>query len=608
MLYPARAFVLLALAGVLGAEDKWVRVQTDNFEVFTSQGERKAKETALYFEQLREFFLYYWQVKADPATPVRIIVFSGEKQYAPFQPGKHAAGYFQHGIDRPWIVIGGHLSGWERTICHEYTHLMVQQSGLSIPLWLNEGLAEIYSTFRPMGSKVEIGNLIPGHFAAVQNGWIPVSRLLEVRHADPEYRGKQSAQFYAGAWGLTHMLMLERQNRRSYAPILEQLAKGVASEEAIAAAGFTTKRLDDDLRIYLKRNDQFYAGLIPFKSERSSAAWKSSVVPAVEMEAVLALLTVNGADAGPRLSKLDPGNAASQEALAYAAWRKGDMPEARQHFTEAIRLGAASAKLYYDAARASMYARSKDDESIGWLQRAVEVYPEWLEARLQLLEQFVFLNRYADALRLSASFKAVPARHASRLFRSISYTEAMLKSLERAEQSRQRARSYAKTERDSMECDRLDQFLDRLVAAKENAAQMTEQLAAEMREARLRADAAESNSFGPAPADDDDDDVPVIRRKSALPPPEIDAFEAMRPSGGEEVEASLVHMDCSRSAPLLEFRLADSSVLKLEILDPQKVNLHMVKPGEETKVVELQCGAQERRVRIGHAQGATGFD
>lgn len=121
MFYLVVSLLLLGTIESLCAEDKWIRLRTANFEVYTPQSEMKARETALYFEQLREFFLSYWRAKADAGTHVRIVLFGNEKQFEPFRPHKQTAGFFQHGIDRDWIVIGGNQQGVDRIICHEYT-------------------------------------------------------------------------------------------------------------------------------------------------------------------------------------------------------------------------------------------------------------------------------------------------------------------------------------------------------------------------------------------------------------------------------------------------------------------------------------------------------
>ena len=610
MRYLLYCFVALMLDSALIAEEKWIRLQTANFEIYTPQSEKKARETALYFEQLREFFLSYWRTKAEPGTPVRIVMFGNEKQYAPFRPHEKAAGFFQHGIDRDWIVLSGYLPGWERLVCHEYTHLMVKQAGLNLPVWLNEGLAEIYSTFKPSGSKVQVGDLIPGHFYAVREGWIPLERLLDVKHDSPEYNGKGTAQFYAQAWGLTHMLMLQQQNQKVYAPVLSKLVQGVAVRDALSGSPLTVKVLEGDLQEYLKRNDRFYASLIPFKSEKSDAAWTVERIGAGEVDATLALLQVNIAaqqEAGKqRIAKLDVGQWRSQEALAYSAWRNGDIKAASGHFQEAMKLGATSAKLYYDAARAAMYSGDKTKESIGFLKKAIELYPEWTDAKLQLLEQYLFVGAYGEVIGLRAEFKKIGPKQASRLFRAGAYAEAMLSGSAMAKDSLKRAQDYAKSDYDRTECSRLAGFIASVEASEKAGERGRQALAEQMRGIRERADREEAIGFGEAEGREVDLDKPTIRRAEGragdlvLPGEVAVGSGIVQTEGALAFTGTLVNMECGGEKPLLRLTGEGGEVLEVEIRDPKQVNLQMVRPGEETKILDLICGEQKRRVKISY--------
>lgn len=575
--------LLLAITS-LNAEEKWLRLRTPNFEIYTPQNEKKAREIALYFEQLREFFLNYWKVETAPGTPVRIVLFGNEKQYDPFRPHKTTAGYFSHGIDRDWIVIGAHQQGWERIVCHEYTHLMVKQAGLDLPTWLNEGLAEIYSTFKPIDGKVQVGDLIPEHFYAIQSAWIPVDRILEVNQESPEYNGKNTAQFYAGSWGLTHMLMLSQQDRNLYGALLEKLAIGTPYAAALESTGLTTKRLDGDLRNYLKQNTRFYGGVIPFKSQKSTASWTSAPVPPVEVDAILASLQSSNPakadDAKARLARLNPADWHSQESMAYAAWRTGDTKTALTHFEKAITLGADNAKLYYDAARASMYSGEKSKDSVTHLKKAIELYPLWAEARLQLLEQFNYLGRYSEALSLATEFKRITPNLASRLFRGMAYTEAMLSAPDRAAQTAKRARDNAHTAFDKLECERLDSFMTSLTASRQSEAQRGETLARAIRDARERADKEESVGYSGGISNPY---IPVLAEAKYI-----------------DLVGTLHNIQCEGPHPILRVTTESGEKIELQILDPAMVNVQMLKPGEKQQDLELNCGDQSRKVKISY--------
>ncbi|MFN0166567.1 MAG: hypothetical protein ACKV22_09050, partial [Bryobacteraceae bacterium] len=49
--------LLLVLLHVVSAAERWTRVKSTNFEVFTTSGEKRGREAVLHFEQVRSFFM-----------------------------------------------------------------------------------------------------------------------------------------------------------------------------------------------------------------------------------------------------------------------------------------------------------------------------------------------------------------------------------------------------------------------------------------------------------------------------------------------------------------------------------------------------------------------
>lgn len=137
---------------------------------------------------------------------------------------------------------------------------MMKQAGLNLPVWLNEGVAEVYSTFKPLGSKVMIGAPIASHVYTVQQSpWIPVSRVLEVDHQSVEYnRRAHAGPFYAESWALTHMLMMDEEYKSSWGAILAGVANGKPAAQVIqTATGKPLASVDKDLQAYLRGARRF---------------------------------------------------------------------------------------------------------------------------------------------------------------------------------------------------------------------------------------------------------------------------------------------------------------------------------------------------------------
>ena len=83
-------------------------------------------------------------------------------------------------------------------------------------MWLNEGLAEYYSTYAlaANGKRADIGRPIPRHVALLRERFLPITQLIGVERSSELYNeGDRQSIFYAEAWALTHYLMVEVADR-----------------------------------------------------------------------------------------------------------------------------------------------------------------------------------------------------------------------------------------------------------------------------------------------------------------------------------------------------------------------------------------------------------
>src|SRR5262249_7639992 len=148
-----------------------------DFEMFTTASEGNARETLRNFEQVRDFFHRALGSSAGPEKdqPVYIIAFNSEKEYAPYRFNDFATAYYHPGADRDYIVMS--KAGYDLfpVAVHEYVHLVVRHGNLNFPPWLNEGIAELYSTLKPNGGKIMVGDPILGRLQALHNEkWVPL--------------------------------------------------------------------------------------------------------------------------------------------------------------------------------------------------------------------------------------------------------------------------------------------------------------------------------------------------------------------------------------------------------------------------------------------------
>ncbi len=168
------------IASCLEAEQRGIVMRSDNFEVYSSAGERATRETLQHFERVRSFFHQASPGTSPPEFLIRVVVVSDRKEYEALRPNDFTIAHYLSGRLREYIVIGNTAVQAFPVAVHEYVHLLARQAGLNYPPWLNEGLAELYLTLKPYGGKILVGDIIPGRMLALKSEkWPPLREILE---------------------------------------------------------------------------------------------------------------------------------------------------------------------------------------------------------------------------------------------------------------------------------------------------------------------------------------------------------------------------------------------------------------------------------------------
>lgn len=433
--------------------DSWTKLSTPNFELYTTAGEKKGREAILYFEQVRSFFKQASGYKRLSEFPVRIVAFRGEKQYQPYRINESAIAYYSRGRSRDYIVMQDISSEHYPAAVHEYTHLIVQHSGLQLPVWLNEGLAELYSTLKPDGNRAAVGDIISGRARALLTSqWIGLDVLTGVDHQSPLYNERDHAgMFYAESWALTHLLFFEPNYRPNFAKFLSSASSGKSTDEACQAAfGKHLWEVEVDLRQYLK-GGRFYHAIFDVKLEKS--AEDPEVAEASEFESGMALADLlavihkfeEAAKAYEQLAKNNPDQPEITESLGYLAWQSGDSDTARKYFERSFTAGSKNARMCYDYAMLSRNGLDARTKAPPAFQRALELKPDYVEARLQYGLMLVNTRKYPEAIVQLREVRAIDTEQAQWYYPALAYAYLQTGDKDKARENAEWARKWAKT-------------------------------------------------------------------------------------------------------------------------------------------------------------------
>jgi tetratricopeptide (TPR) repeat protein len=433
------------------AEREWVKIQSAHFELFTPAGEKRGRDAILYFETIRHFFTTATNSKL-PAKRTTIIAFNSDKDYEPYRPNEFATAFYRGGHDRDYIVIGRTSADARGIAVHEYVHLLVRHSGIELPIWLNEGFAELYSTLAPVGNAVRIGDVLPARLQYLrQKTLLPLEELTAVGHDSPHYNEKNRAGvFYSQSWALTHMVNLSDGYRVGSMPFVMELANGASAAEAFRKVyGKTLDEVQTDLRSYLD-GTRFVSAVLAIKLEKSDADVQVAAADGLETQLALAeLLDGRKGDQARQMyeemMRAYPQAPSVREGLAYLLLRGDRIEEAKTLLAEAVRLNSTSAKVHLDYARLLRQGGAPHGEVIPLFERAVQLDPELQEARLYLGFLLMDEQQFGKALAIFARLKKVTREQAVPLYRAQSYAHLRLGNREQAEKALEIAKKYAES-------------------------------------------------------------------------------------------------------------------------------------------------------------------
>lgn len=569
------AVLTLFLAAARGAEPKWIHVPAADFEIYSSAGDGDTRRVLQSFERARGFFEQATGSTGKRTEPVHVIVFGSKKEYELYRPNDFATAFYTQVAGRDYIVLGSANDEVFPVAVHEYVHLVAQNAGMKLPPWLNEGIAELFSTLEAQGDKVLVGRLIPGRMQALlRENWVPLAAIVSANRDSPYYNEKNKAgSLYNEGWALTHMLELNQAYGPRFPALLDEIQKGTPSQQALEKIyGKTLEAFDKDLQEYL-RSRMFVGKLFSVKLEKGE---KVAAEPAPLFDVKLALVDLsnrhtNEVEARKRLEELmhdDPKRPEPYVLLGYRAARSGQQEEALNSFQKAVDLGSRNAEMLWDYGR--MAARPDPSQAMLALSLLLADQPNRMDVRLTLAQIQMNSKRPVQAIVTLGSVKAVTPADAPRLFQILAYANMETGNRAAAHTNAQRWLDNTKDAGEKADAARLLRYLD----AQDAAA------------TRRGGPATVSPQSLPPSGDGDGDSRPTLAR--AVPPPSFTADRAPVNLALPSISGTLLDLDCEGSSPKFVLQ-TDSGRVSFIMDDPKDVQI----TGLPDTMIDMQCGPQK---------------
>jgi tetratricopeptide (TPR) repeat protein len=396
------AIALLAPCVLWGSEARWVEVQSPHFSVVTDASEKRGREVALRFEQMRAVFgELLVKVKVSQPVPLQIVAFRSTKelrQFAPLWKGKptEVSGLFEASTDRDYIMVDLSVEDPWEVVFHEYAHqLLNANTTVGSPLWFDEGFAGYFSTIKVEGKKASVGQIPREASLLLQSGLMKTHDLFEVGHHSRVYNenGDHRSVFYMQSWLVVHWLYDTKQLGRmgDYISAIEE--GGTVDDAARKAFGMDTIRFDKEIRQYLASNRMGYY-MVPTPEGIESADYSVTPLSELQAKAILADVHLHSEDYREQAYKeaqevlaADPNNETALRASGYYHMMKQDYERAGEYFSRAATENSKDSRTHYLAAMllnresgGSEVESSKAKEMKVHLEKAIALDPEYADA------------------------------------------------------------------------------------------------------------------------------------------------------------------------------------------------------------------------------------
>jgi tetratricopeptide (TPR) repeat protein len=465
------AFILISVfSGRIFCAEPWIKISAPHFELDTQLDREQALHALQIFEQTQAFFLQAGFGGSLAGESIKILDLGADAEYRRYliKPGAYAM--YQRGRRGDYIVISSLNPRHSQVAVHEYTHFVVEHAGLKLPIWLNEGLAELYSTMEPRGGECLIGTPEPARLLTLATRRrLPLETLLAVDESSPYYNDPDKMQiFYAESWALVHMLAVSENYSSRFNKFLSVVSSGQPAREALAEIyGKRLASIESDLDQYLARRS-LPALLYNIRVETTPAEATVAALPKSELDLSVADLLSSNASAGAEaeaklreLASAHPDEAGFEESLGYVALREHDTGEARLHFANAVERQSNDAAAVYNSARLQQDAGAPPGQTIPLLKRALALDPDYEPARIDLGFTAGKARQFELAVTTLSQLKTIQPRVAFEVYFEMAYCDAELRRLQDALTYVGQAREHARNAEQQQRADTLARFIER---------------------------------------------------------------------------------------------------------------------------------------------------
>lgn len=209
----------------------WFVSEGPNVRVITDLGPADARSLARHLEGVHSLLVLAGAAPpTGTASPCVVWVFRHSRDFDALVGHENVAGMFRAGSLSDHALVDGSMDA-PLIATHEYLHRVLRDVP-RVPAWLEEGLAEFYSTTAFDGHEWVVGRYHPWRIRGTDAPPAAITPVLTSKRVSLE------AERYGLAWSWTHFLMLGDEKLRENLPKFAALLSGGAAPDTASHVAF----------------------------------------------------------------------------------------------------------------------------------------------------------------------------------------------------------------------------------------------------------------------------------------------------------------------------------------------------------------------------------
>lgn len=251
---------LQLLSGINAANQQliqrnWNRLESAHFVVYAAGDISDAVNALEELEAVRSFVHSSVNIGRIPDFGVTVVMFDGRQDFSRYERYPNTFAFYRRHHRHNYIVVKSMHSGPARALAHEYIHAVFANITPKLPLWLAEGLAEVYSETRKDGNTMLFGLAIPDHLARLKSMPTGTVKTIFDTSAESVYADPSRVwNFYALSWSAVHTLVADPKYSRKLADFVLATNETGTKDALCAVYGVSIAEFASDVERHTKQS------------------------------------------------------------------------------------------------------------------------------------------------------------------------------------------------------------------------------------------------------------------------------------------------------------------------------------------------------------------